>query len=140
LETVPAVTRLLVMVQKEVGERMAAGVGDDAYGAVSLRVNYFATAAVVGKVPPTVFHPKPKVESALVSIRRREQPAIDPSFVSEAELFDVVRTAFAHRRKMLRGTLGAWATPELFAQAGVAPTARPEELTLHEFAALAGLR
>jgi 16S rRNA A1518/A1519 N6-dimethyltransferase RsmA/KsgA/DIM1 with predicted DNA glycosylase/AP lyase activity len=41
---------------------------------------------------------------------------------------------------MLRGTLGSWATPELFAQAGVAPTARPEELTLHEFAALAALR
>lgn len=140
LETVPAVTRLLVMVQKEVGERLAAGVGDPAYGAVSLRVDYFATARVVGKVPPTVFHPKPKVDSALVEIGRRPAPAIDPARVSEAALFDVVRTAFAHRRKMLRGTLGAWATPELFERAGVAPTARPEELTLHQFAALAALR
>ena len=137
LESVPLVTRLLVMVQKEVGERMAANVGDDAYGAVSLRVRYFANAAVVGKVPPTVFHPKPKVDSALVAITRREQVAIDPALVSEPVLFDVIRSAFAHRRKMLRGTLSDWATPDVFAAAGVAPTARPEELTLEQFAALA---
>lgn len=140
LETVPAITRMLVMVQREVGERMAAYVGDDAYGAVSLRMQYFAHATVVGRVPATVFHPKPKVESALVSIVRHEQPTIDPMRIGEAELFDVIRTAFAHRRKMLRGTLAPWATTEVFEAAGVAPTARPEELGLEEFARLAALR
>jgi len=140
LETVPQIQRMLVMVQREVGERMAAHVGDDAYGAVSLRVDYFATASVVGRVPATVFHPKPKVESALVAIRRRPQVKIDPSVVSEEVLFDVIRTAFAHRRKMLRGTLSSWATPEIFAAADVAPTARPEELTVDDFARLAALR
>lgn len=140
LETVPQITRMLVMVQREVGERMAAHVGDDAYGAVSLRVDYFATAAVVGRVPATVFHPKPKVESALVAIHRRPTVKIPPAVVREEVLFDVIRTAFAHRRKMLRGTLSAWATPEIFAAANVAPTARPEELTVDDFARLAALR
>lgn len=140
LETVPLVTSLLVMVQREVGERMAAHVGDDAYGAVSLRVNYFAEAKVVGHVPATVFHPRPKVESALVRIERRATPLIDPVRVSEPVLFDVIRTAFAHRRKMLRGTLGSWATAEVFERAHVAPTARPEELDLEAFARLAEQR
>lgn len=140
LEAVPAITRMVVMVQKEVGERMAASVGDDAYGAVSLRVAYFGTAKVVGKVPPSVFHPKPRVDSALVAIRRHDAPAISPEVVTEAELFAVVREAFAHRRKMLRGTLGSWATAETFAAADVAPTARPEELDLDAFARLARQR
>ncbi len=59
LEEAPQVTRLLVMVQREVGERLAAGAGDDAYGAVSVKVAYHATARVVGVVPPTVFVPPP---------------------------------------------------------------------------------
>ncbi len=59
LTEVPTVTRLLVMVQREVGERMAAGVGDDGYGAVSVRVAYFARAEVVGRIPASVFIPRP---------------------------------------------------------------------------------
>ena len=113
LESVPLVRRMLVMVQLEVGERLAAHVGDDAYGAASLRVQYFAEAKVVGRVAPTVFLPRPKVESALVALTRRDTVAIDPERVSEAELFDVVRTSFQHRRKMLRRSLIAWATPEV---------------------------
>ena len=140
LETVPLIARMLVMVQREVGERMAAHVGDDAYGAVSLRMQYFAEAHVAGRVPATVFHPKPKVESALVAITRLAEPAIDPARVSEPDLFNVIRTAFAHRRKMLRGTLSEWATTETFTAADVAPTARPEELGLEEFARLAAQR
>jgi 16S rRNA (adenine1518-N6/adenine1519-N6)-dimethyltransferase len=140
LESVPLVTRLFVMVQLEAGERLAASVGDEAYGAVSLRVAYFATAKVAGKVPPTVFLPRPNVDSALVDVRRRDQVFIDPARVSEAELFSVIRTSFAHRRKMLRRTLSPWATEEVFLAAGVAPTARPEELDLEGFARLAQAR
>ena len=140
LETVPQVTRMLVMVQLEVGQRLAAHVGDDAFGAVSLRVQYFAHARVVGKVAPTVFLPRPKVDSALVEIIRRDAVAIDPSYVTEDVLFDVIKTSFGQRRKMLRRSLSAWATSETFALAGVLETARPEELTLQQFADLAHAR
>ena len=136
LESQPLITRLLVMVQKEVGERMAAYAGDEAYGAVSLRVQYFADAKVVGKVPPSVFVPKPNVDSVLVSIVRRDQLRIDPALVSEDELFGVIRMAFGQRRKMLRRSLASWTTEGVFERSGVAETRRPEELTLEEFASL----
>lgn len=140
LETQPLVRRMLVMVQLEAGERLAAHAGDEAYGAVSLRVQYFADAEVVGRVSPSVFLPRPNVDSALVSIRRRDAVRIDPEVVPEAALFDVVRGAFAHRRKMLRRSLAGWANEETFQRAGVAGTRRPEELTLEEFARLAAER
>jgi 16S rRNA (adenine1518-N6/adenine1519-N6)-dimethyltransferase len=140
LETVPLVTRLVVMVQREVAERLAATVGDDSYGAVSLRVQYFADARVVGRVPATVFLPRPRVESALVEIVRRSGVRVSPDVVSEAALFEVVRTAFAHRRKMLRRSLADWATEGVFERAGIDATRRPEELTLEEFARLAAAR
>ena len=140
LESQPLITRMLVMVQKEVGERLAAYAGDEAYGAVSLRVQYFADAKVVGKVPPSVFVPRPNVDSALVSLTRRDQVRVDPQFVSEDELFGVIRTAFGQRRKMLRRSLAEWTTDGVFERAGIDATRRPEELTLEEFAALAAAR
>ena len=69
------IRRWLVMVQREVGERLAAGVGDDAYGAVSVKIAYYATAKVVGTVSPNVFIPKPKVESALGAARAARRAA-----------------------------------------------------------------
>ena len=65
------------MVQREVGERLAAGPGSGAYGAVSVKVAYYTTARVVGTVPATVFVPAPKVESALVRLERRAAPPVD---------------------------------------------------------------
>ncbi len=140
LETRPEVTRMLVMVQKEAGERLAAHAGDEAYGAVSLRVQYFADATVVGKVPQSVFVPRPHVDSVLVSVVRRDSVRVDPATVSEDELFSVIRTAFGQRRKMLRRSLAEWTTEGVFERAGVAETRRPEELTIDEFAALAAAR
>jgi 16S rRNA (adenine1518-N6/adenine1519-N6)-dimethyltransferase len=131
---------MLVMVQKEVGERFAAHAGDEAYGAASLRVQYFADARVVGKVGPNVFLPKPNVDSALVAIDRRDAVRVDPSLVSESDLFEVIRTSFAQRRKMLRRSLAGWVTEGVFERADVAETRRPEELTLEEFARLASSR
>jgi 16S rRNA (adenine1518-N6/adenine1519-N6)-dimethyltransferase len=131
---------MLVMVQKEVGERFAAHAGDEAYGAASLRVQYFAQARIVGKVGPNVFFPKPNVDSALVSIVRLPRVAVDPDLVSEAALFEVIRTSFAQRRKMLRRSLASWATEGVFERAGIEATRRPEELTLEEFARLAASR
>ena len=140
LESVPQVSRMLVMVQREVAERLAANAGDDAYGAVSLRVQYFADARVVGRVPATVFLPRPRVESSLVQIVRRASVRVDPAVVSEEALFSLVRAAFAHRRKMLRRSLAEWATEGVFERSGVDETRRPEELTIEEFARLAAAR
>jgi 16S rRNA (adenine1518-N6/adenine1519-N6)-dimethyltransferase len=137
LEEAPTIARLLVMVQREVGERLAAGPGHPQYGAVSVKVAYFAEANVVGVVPPTVFVPRPKVESVLVRMRRR---AVAPVSVPSTEaLFTIVRAGFAQRRKMLRRSLHpvlGERTPGVLVDAGVAPTARAEELGLEEWAAV----
>ncbi|HSZ38265.1 MAG TPA: 16S rRNA (adenine(1518)-N(6)/adenine(1519)-N(6))-dimethyltransferase RsmA [Acidimicrobiales bacterium] len=137
LTEVPAVTRLLVMVQREVGERMAAAVGDEGYGAVSVRVAYFAQAEVVGRVPPSVFIPRPRVESVLVRLVRRAAPAVDPGVVSYERLNAVVRAGFGQRRKMLRRSLAGVVEPDAFVRAGVRPEARAEELDVAAWGRLA---
>ncbi len=141
LEEAPAVDSLLVMVQREVGERLAAAAGDEAYGAVSVKVAYWAHAAVVGRVPASVFIPRPKVESVLVRMDRHQvaggAPPAGPGAPSYDRLFTVVRGGFAHRRKMLRRSLEGLVAPEAFVGAGVAPTARAEELGLADWERLA---
>jgi 16S rRNA (adenine1518-N6/adenine1519-N6)-dimethyltransferase len=136
LDGVPAIARMLVMVQREVGERLAASPGDDAYGAVSVKVAYWATAKVVGRVPATVFHPVPNVESALVRIDRRPAPAVGRD-VDRDWLFRLVRTGFGQRRKMLRRSLAALVPAETFVAAGIRPEARAEELSVEDWGRLA---
>lgn len=140
LEEAPQVHSLFVMVQREVGDRLAARTGDDAYGAVSVKVAYWATAEVVGVVPPTVFVPRPAVESALLRIERRVHPAVSPAEVSYDRLFSVVGAGFAHRRKMLRRSLAGVVEPGAFDAAGVAPEARAENLDIENWGRLAGWR
>jgi 16S rRNA (adenine1518-N6/adenine1519-N6)-dimethyltransferase len=137
LDAVPAITRMLVMVQREVGERLAASVGDAAYGALSVKVAYWASASVVGRVPPTVFVPQPKVESALVAMVRRPAPAVDPDVVAHDRLFALVRAGFGQRRKMLRRSLAGLVGPDAFAAAGIRPEARAEELDVADWGRLA---
>jgi len=134
LDTVPEIARMLVMVQREVAERIVASPRTSAYGAITVKVAYWATARIVGYVPSTVFVPQPKVESALVEITRRPTPAV--ADIDPTALFTLVKAGFAHRRKMLRGTLGGLVTPEQFEQAGIAPTARAEELDVHAWGRL----
>jgi len=135
LESAPMIERILVMVQREVGERLAAGAGDDAYGAVSVKVAYYATATVVGTVSPNVFVPKPKVESALVRLVRHTSPAVR---VADVEgMFDLVRAGFATRRKTLRNTLHGRVDAARFARAEIDPQARAETLSLADWARLA---
>lgn len=134
LDMVPQVRRMLVMVQKEVGERFCAAPSTPAYGALTVKVDFHATAQVVGIVPPTVFLPRPNVDSALVRIERREVPMADD--VDRAALFSLVKAGFAKRRKMLRGALAGIVSPEHFDAAGIAPTARAEELDVHQWIAL----
>lgn len=135
LDNVPQIKRMLVMVQLESGERLVAEKGSKAYGIPSVKVAYWASAKLVGKVPPSVFVPRPKVDSALVEIVRREQPATtaDPE-----RLFALVRAGFAHRRKMLRGALGGLVKLEDFEKAQVSPQARAEELSVEDWGRLAG--
>ncbi|MBI1843883.1 MAG: 16S rRNA (adenine(1518)-N(6)/adenine(1519)-N(6))-dimethyltransferase RsmA [Actinobacteria bacterium] len=137
LDEVPAISRMLVMVQREVGERMAAGVGSPAYGALSVKIAYWARASLVGRVPAAVFLPQPKVESSLVAIERRARPAVDPAEVDASWLFRLVRAGFAQRRKMLRRSLAGLVGPEAFEAAGVRPEARAEELDVLEWGRLA---
>jgi 16S rRNA (adenine1518-N6/adenine1519-N6)-dimethyltransferase len=137
LEEAPGIERFLVMVQREVGERWAAGVGDHSYGAVSVKVAYWATAALVGAVPPTVFVPRPKVDSVLVRMVRRAAPAVDPNLVSYARFETVVRAGFAHRRKMLRRSLAGVVDAAAFEAAGVSASARAEELDVEAWGRLA---
>ena len=144
LEEAPQVASLLVMVQREVGERLAARARDEAYGAVSVKVGYWARASVVGKVPSSVFIPRPRVESVLVRMDRRDdQPVptgdgmVGPGNPEYERLFSVVKGGFAHRRKMLRRSLQHLVVPAAFEAAGIAPTARAEELDLEEWERLA---
>jgi len=136
LDRVPAIVRMLVMVQREVAERLAAGPGDDAYGAVSVKVAYWATASVAGLVPATVFVPSPNVESALVRIERRDAPAVGAE-VDRERLFALVGAGFGQRRKMLRRSLAGMVGPDAFAAAGVNPEARAEELDVTAWGRLA---
>jgi 16S rRNA (adenine1518-N6/adenine1519-N6)-dimethyltransferase len=134
LARVPAIDRMLVMVQREVGERLVAGPGSKAYGIPSVKVAYWADADVVGRVPPTVFVPEPRVESALVRLRRLPEPPVD---TDPQRLFRLVETAFGQRRKMLRRSLASLVDPAAFERAGVRPDARPEELSLRDWDRLA---
>ena len=120
LDDVPAIESMLVMVQREVAERFAAPPGNKQYGAVSVKVAYWATARIVGHVPASVFVPRPNVESALVRIDRHEPPAVD-----REALFALVRTAFGQRRKMLRRSLAGVVAPDVFDAAGVSPEGTP---------------
>lgn len=134
LDEAPEVSEVLVMVQKEVAERLAAGPGSGAYGIPSVKVAYWGTGTVVGRVPAQVFHPVPKVESALVRIVRAESPATpaDPD-----TMFRLVRQAFGQRRKMLRRSLAGSVSAQQFDDAGVDPTARPQDLDVMAWGRLA---
>lgn len=134
LDDVPAIVRLVVMVQLEVADRLVASPGDDAYGLPSVKVAYHAEARKVGRVPPSVFLPRPRVDSALVDVVRRPEPlvAADPEV-----LFRLVRAGFAHRRKMLRGALRGIVDEAGLVAAGVDPTLRAEDLDLAQWAAIA---
>ena len=138
LEEEPRIRRLLVMVQREVGDRLAASPGDEQFGAVSLRVAYHARAGVERRVPPSVFWPAPGVDSVLVRIDRLDTPRVD---VDEGSLFRVVREAFAQRRKTVRSALMRLGLSrdeavEALGESGIDEMARPEEIGLDEFGRL----
>jgi 16S rRNA (adenine1518-N6/adenine1519-N6)-dimethyltransferase len=141
LETFPALTRGVVMVQAEVGERLAAPPGSKVYGAPSVKAAWYGAWRLAGTVSRHVFWPVPNVDSILVSFTRAE--AVRGSDGERRRTFALVDAAFQQRRKMLRqalsGVLGgsAAAASEVLEQAGVAPTARGEELSVDDFQRIA---
>ena len=139
LRNVPQVRRLVVMVQREVGERLVAGPGEDPYGIPSVRVAYRAEGSLVRRVPPSVFWPRPKVESVVVRLVRREEA---PVGVDEERLWTVVDAGFAERRKTMRNAVRRLGidgddADRLLSAAAVDPSARAETLSLEDFARIA---
>jgi 16S rRNA (adenine1518-N6/adenine1519-N6)-dimethyltransferase len=129
---------MTVMVQKEVGERLVASPGAEAYGAVSVKVAYWAEASMPGTVPSSVFVPRPRVGSALVCITRRQSPAVSPDVAAASDIFRLVRAGFSQRRKMLRRSLAAEGVEvAAFERAAIDGQARAEELSVHDWGRLA---
>ncbi|HOZ45444.1 MAG TPA: 16S rRNA (adenine(1518)-N(6)/adenine(1519)-N(6))-dimethyltransferase RsmA [Candidatus Hydrogenedentes bacterium] len=143
LESSVRFSRMVVMVQEEVGLRMTASVGSREYGVLALAMEFYAEVDMVHKVPRTCFAPRPEVDSCIVRLRMRSEPLYGD--VESGFLFQVVRTAFSQRRKTLRnaltrsGALGldAAAVDEALGEAGIEAARRPQTLSLAEFAALA---
>ena len=134
LAEVPRVETLTVLVQTEVAERLAAGVGNKTYGIPSVMVALYANAEVVATVPPSVFVPRPKVQSSVVRlVRHAEDPAID-----HRRLARVVRAGFGQRRKMLRRSLNELFSETEIAALDIDPTWRAEQLELAAWVRLAG--
>lgn len=141
LETFPALQRGVVMVQAEVGERMAAGPGSKIYGAPSVKAAWYGSWRLAGNVSRQVFWPVPNVDSVLVAFVLDSEPRGTEE--ERRRTFAIVDAAFQQRRKMLRqalagvvGTTAAEASA-LLESAGVAPTARGEELGVEDYLRIA---
>lgn len=131
----------VLMMQKEVAERIVAEPGGKDYGALTIGVTYHADATLVATLSPENFYPVPKVDSALLKLTMRENPKV--AVENEEFFFKLVRTAFRTRRKMLKNTLvrsrlaPAQVLVAAFEELGIAPERRAETLDITEFAALA---
>lgn len=133
LRLAPAFARLVIMVQREVGERFVAGVGDDEYGVPSVVVGIHGEAKLLFRVPPQVFYPAPRVESVVIGIDRKEAP---PHAERAVEL---AKAAFSKRRKMVRASL-AQVSPDIVAvleSVGIEPSVRAEDLAPEDYVRLA---
>jgi 16S rRNA (adenine1518-N6/adenine1519-N6)-dimethyltransferase len=139
LERFDSLERVLVMVQAEVADRIAAVPGSKIYGIPSVKAAWYASARRAGTIGRNVFWPAPNVDSALVYLERREPPS---TTASREQVFKVVDTAFAQRRKTLRAALSGLfgsgvAAEAALRAAGVDPSARGETLVVEQFARIA---
>jgi len=138
LADVPSLRRVLVMVQAEVADRLAAAPGSRVYGSPSVKARWYGTVRRAGSISRSVFWPTPNVGSALVALDR----APEPTGADRDAVFAVVDAAFAQRRKMLRAALAGWAGSAAAAiavleAAGVDPTRRGETLDVADYVAIA---
>ena len=136
----PRPARAVYLVQREVAERIAAPPGSRTYGALSVNVQAVARAELVGRVPPGAFRPPPSVDSAIIRLTPRPDPAVEPSLESEFRL--LVQDAFGLRRKQMRRVVRTVAkldverADRVLEIAGVDPECRPETLSPEDFARL----
>lgn len=133
----PSIQRVLVMVQAEVADRLAAGPGSKIYGVPSVKARWFGKVQKVATIGKNVFWPAPNIESALVLIERHQKPLAE---ISQVELFAAIDAAFGQRRKMLRSALNTWANGNaepILIRAGIEPTLRGEELDVMDFVKIA---
>lgn len=142
LELLPTLRRVLVMVQLEVAERLAAPPGSRTYGVPSLKSAWYADVRLAGAVSRSVFWPVPNVDSGLVELVRRDPP---DTTATRREVFACIDAAFLQRRKTLRAALAGWAggapaAEDILRSAGVDPRARGEQLDIGAFAAIAAAR
>jgi len=134
-------TTATLMFQKEVALRLVAGTGGPDYGLLGMSVRIRADAELALELPPSAFRPRPRVDSAVVLLRRLETPRVAPE--DEKMFWRVAKTAFGQRRKMAASVLSKGLQiprPEVvaaFAAAGVGPSVRPEEIPFEAWAALA---
>lgn len=139
LQTFPSLERLLVMVQSEVADRLAATPGGKVYGVPSVKAAWYADVKRAGAIGRNVFWPAPNVDSGLVSFVRRDPPK---TTATRQEVFAVVDAAFAQRRKTLRAALAGWAGSAAGAEqalraADIDPRTRGEALGVEAFARIA---
>jgi len=127
--------RLVLMLQREVAERLVAKPGTKAYGLLTLWTTLYGEARIVSRVSRAAFTPRPKVESAVVAIGLQKSPRV--VIDDEARFRSIVRAAFGQRRKMLRAALAGLAAATDLERAGIDPRRRGETLALEEFARLA---
>ena len=136
----PRPARAVYLVQREVAERIAAPPGSRTYGALSVNVQAVARAELVGRVPPGAFRPPPSVDSAIIRLTPRPDPAVEESLESDFRL--LVQDAFGLRRKQMRrvvrtvAKVDAGRAERVLEQAGVDPECRPETLSPEDFARL----
>lgn len=142
LEDKLPLANIVVMIQKEVADRMAASPGGKDYGSLSIAVQYYSEPELICTVPHTVFIPQPNVESAVIRLKVRERPPVEVK--DENHFFEVVRSSFTQRRKTISNNLKARFFPkegrerleELLAAADIEPSRRGETLSLAEYARL----
>jgi len=139
LATVPSLRSVLVLVQLEVAERLAAGPGSKVYGIPSVKARWYGTATLAGRIGRNVFWPAPNVDSGLVRLVRSDPPGDD---ALRLDTFAVVDAAFGQRRKTLRSSLSrltgsTGAAEAALVAAGVDPGLRGEVLELEQFVAIA---
>lgn len=136
------VDMLVIMIQKEVADRIAAKPATKDYGALTVAVNFYCESEVICNVPPSCFIPQPKVSSSVIMLKTREKPAVEVS--DKSKFFAVVKAAFAQRRKTLLNALsnsGIVAKDKEFVamaikNAGIDEKRRGETLSIQEFATL----
>ncbi|QGU02514.1 Ribosomal RNA small subunit methyltransferase A [Corynebacterium kalinowskii] len=146
LEEFPSIKRVLVMVQAEVADRLAASPGSKIYGVPSVKAAFYGDVRRAGSIGKNVFWPAPKIESGLVRIDRFA-PGTEPWPLDDAtrsRVFPLIDAAFAQRRKTLRAALsgyygGGAAAEEALVQAGISPSERGEKLGVADFVRLAGV-